>query len=271
MNYATYPLKNMRITQNYKGTTSHKPHTQGNYKDYPIDDGGKDTSREGVYCPCDEIKIVRLYGERNKGTNTIFFESTSECVFPDGTSDYLCGLITHSNDTDLAKLEVGQKIKRGKLICNEGTDGGVGMHTHLAFGKGKLLGNGWRLNNKGKYVLYCSGGAFKPEKLLYVDKKFTKVISSKGLTFKELPAYKKGIYKVTADVLNVRTGTGTNYTKKVFGQLTPNAQMQIKKLNGGKSANGLVKGCTCTVSQVKDNWGKIPSGWICLDYCERVD
>lgn len=271
MNYATYPLKNMRITQNYNGTTSHKPHTQGNYKDYPIDDGGKDTSREGVYCPCDEIKIIRLYGERNKGTNTIFFESTSECVFPDGTEDYLCGLITHANDADLAKLKVGQKITRGKLICNEGTDGGVGMHTHLSFGKGKLLGNGWIRNNKGKYVLYCTGGAFKPEKLLYVDKKFTKVISSKGLTFKELPAYKKGIYKVTADVLNVRMGAGTSFAKKAFNMLTANAQTQIKKLNGGKSANGLVKGCTCTVSQVKDNWGKIPSGWICLDYCERVD
>lgn len=271
MNYATYPLKNMRITQNYNGTTSHNPHTQGNYKDYPIDDGGKDTSREGIYCPCDEIKIIRLYGEKNKGTNTIFFESTSKCVFPDVTSDYLCGLITHSNDADLAKLDVGQKIKRGKLICNEGTDGGVGMHTHLSFGKGKLLGNGWRLNNKGKYVLYCTGGAFKPEKLLYVDKKFTRVISSKGLTFKELPVYKKGIYKVTADVLNVRTGAGTSFAKKAFNMLTANAQMQIKKLNGGKSANGLVKGCTCTVSQVKDNWGKIPSGWICLDYCERVE
>ncbi len=270
VNYATYPMKNMRITQNYNGTTSHKPHTQGNYKDYPIDDGGKDTSREGVYCPCDEIKIVRIYGERNRGVNTIFFESTSKCVFPDGTSDYLCGLITHANDADLAKLDVGQRIKRGKLICNEGTDGGVGMHTHLSFGKGKLLGNGWRQNNKGKYVLYCTGGAFKPEALLYVDKSFTKVISAKGLTFKDLPTYKKGTYRVTADVLNVRAGAGTSYVKKAFNQLTANAQTQIKKLNGGKSANGLVKGCTCTVSEVKDNWGKIPSGWICLDYCEKV-
>lgn len=270
MNYATYPLKNMRITQNYNGTTSHKPHTTGNYKDYPIDDGGKNTSKEGVYCPCDEIRIVRLYGAGNRGVNTIFFESTSKCSFPDGTEDYLCGLITHSNDADLAKLQVGQRIKRGKLICNEGTDGGVGMHTHLSFGKGKLLGNGWRENSKGKYVLHCTGGAFKPEKLLFVDKSFTKVISAKELIFKALPTHKKGLYKVTADVLNVRSGPGTGYTKKVFRQLTANAQSQIKRLNNGKAADGLVKGCTCTVSEVKGDWGKIPSGWICLDYCERV-
>lgn len=270
MNYATYPLKNMRITQNYNGKTSHKPHTQGNYKDYPIDDGGKNTSKEGVYCPCDEIRIVRLYGEGNRGVNTIFFESTSKCSFPDGTEDYLCGLITHANDADLAKLDVGQEIKRGKLICNEGTDGGVGMHTHLSFGKGKLLGNGWRKNSKGKYVLHCTGGAFKPEALLFLDKSFTTVISSNGLKFKSLPKYTTGTYEVTCNLLYVRKNAGTSYAKKTFNQLTANAQKQIKELNSGKAANGLVKGCVCSVSEVKNNWGKIPSGWICLDYCEKV-
>lgn len=269
-NNAIYPLKNMRITQTYNGSTSHKPHTQGNYKDYPIDDGGLNTSKEGVYCPCDEIVIKRLYGVGSSGVNTIFFESTSKCIFADGTSNYLCGLITHASDADLKKLKVGQKIKRKELICNEGTDGGVGMHTHLSFGKGKLCENGWRQNNKGKWVLYASGGTFKPETILFVDKSFTKVISSNGLTFKNLPKYTTGTYKVTCDVLNVRTGAGTSYAKKAFNMLTANAQKQIKKLNSDKSANGLVKGCVCTVSEVKNNWGKIPSGWICLDYCEEV-
>ena len=23
-----------------------------------------------------------------------------------------------------------------------------------------------------------------------------------------------------------------------------------------------------TVYEVKDNWGRTPSGWVCLDYCE---
>lgn len=31
-------------------------------------------------------------------------------------------------------------------------------------------------------------------------------------------------------------------------------------------ANGVL----CDVSKVDGNWGQIPSGWICLDYCKKV-
>ena len=56
MNYFVYPMKYMRITQSYSGTASHKLHwyNSKNYKDYPIDDGGRDSGRDGIYCPCDE-------------------------------------------------------------------------------------------------------------------------------------------------------------------------------------------------------------------------
>lgn len=74
---------------------------------------------------------------------------------------------------------------------------------------------------------------------------------------------------VTADVLNVRTGPGTNYKRKTFSELTPNAQAQIKA-KCGYAANGLVKGVEATVSETQGNWGKIPSGWICLDYTRKV-
>lgn len=86
----------------------------------------------------------------------------------------------------------------------------------------------------------------------------------------EKPSYKTGDYEVTCDVLNVRAGAGTSFAKKTFTQFTLNAQNQIKKLNNNKAANGYVKGVQCTVSQVKDNWGKTPSGWICLDYCKKI-
>ena len=82
--------------------------------------------------------------------------------------------------------------------------------------------------------------------------------------------YTTGNYKVTkATVLNVRKGAGTKYAKKTFSQLTKDAQKKILKLTGEK-CNGYVKGLTCTVSKIKGSWGKTPSGWICLDYCERV-
>lgn len=70
--------------------------------------------------------------------------------------------------------------------------------------------------------------------------------------------YTTGRYEVTATVLNVREGAGTNYDWKKFSELTANAQKQVKQ-KCGYEANGLVKGVKCDVSQVSGNWGKIPS------------
>ena len=186
-NYLTYPFKTMRITQSYTGTTSHKPHTTGYPKDYPLDEGGKDGGRDAFHCPCDELKIVRIYGVGNGGTNTIWVESTTPVYFADGTSNYTCGQITHPNDSDIRDLKVGQKFKRGEVICYEGTDGATGNHIHFSFGKGKYKGSGWTRNTKGKYVLTTTSGAYKPEQLFYVDKSFTKIANSRGLPFKDMP------------------------------------------------------------------------------------
>lgn len=93
----------------------------------------------------------------------------------------------------------------------------------------------------------------------------TKVSSSSTSTAK----YTIGRYEVTANVLTVRSGAGTNYSWKKYSQLTSNAQKQIYEKVGYKP-NGLVKGVQCDVSQIKGNWGKIPSGWICLDYCQKI-
>lgn len=186
-NYLTYPCKVMRITQNYTGTTSHLPHSTGRPKDYPWDEGGKDSGRDGFYCPCDELKIVKIYGVGNGGTNTIWVESTSKVHFADGTADYVCGHIVHPNDSDIKHLKVGQKFKRGQLICHEGIDGATGNHLHISFGKGKIKDSGWDKNSKGKWVLTTTHGAYKPEELFFVDKSFTTIKSSKGIIFKELP------------------------------------------------------------------------------------
>lgn len=56
--------------------------------------------------------------------------------------------------------------------------------------------------------------------------------------------------KVTADVLNVRAGAGTNY-----------------KINTKVKKNEVY-----TIVETKGNWGKLKSGagWICLDYTKRI-
>lgn len=81
--------------------------------------------------------------------------------------------------------------------------------------------------------------------------------------------YEVGRYEVQAEVLTVRTGAGTNYEWKKYSELTENAQKQVLEKCGYKP-NGLCKGVLVDVSKVDGNWGQIPSGWICLDYCEKV-
>lgn len=81
--------------------------------------------------------------------------------------------------------------------------------------------------------------------------------------------YTVGDYKVTCDVLNVRKGAGTNYDRILYDNLTENAKKQIAKL-ADYNVNGYPYGVECTVFEVVDNWGRTPSGWICLDYCEKI-
>ena len=58
------------------------------------------------------------------------------------------------------------------------------------------------------------------------------------------------VIKVTADVLNIRAGAGTNF--KVISQL--------RKFD------------LCTIIAEKNNWGKLKNGagWICLDYVQKL-
>lgn len=185
-NYLTYPCQTMNITQSYTGNTSHSPHNTGTPKDYPWDEACEDRSRSPMYCPCDEMIVKRVY---TKGTNTIWLESTEKVNLADGTLDYVTLLITHPNDDDMKRLWKGKVFKRGDIICYEGTDGNAtGNHFHFSVGKGKILGNGWIKNTKGKWVLTCTGGAKKPETMFYIDRTFTKLVkNSKGLNFKNVP------------------------------------------------------------------------------------
>lgn len=81
--------------------------------------------------------------------------------------------------------------------------------------------------------------------------------------------YRTGTYKVNASVLNVRYGAGTNYKVKTYRQLTSNARSQNSRL-GNYYTNGLRRGVITTVTQVKNGFGKTPSGWICLSYCTKL-
>lgn len=73
-----------------------------------------------------------------------------------------------------------------------------------------------------------------------------------------------GTYRVTASALNVRTGAGQGYGKVSYRNLTANAKQHAY-------TNGCLKrGTRVTVMEVRGNWARIPSGWVCMDYLRAV-
>lgn len=262
--YFTYPMKNMKITQSYLGKTSHYPHTTGNHKDYPIDDGGKDTGKDSIYAPVNMV-VKRLY---TKGTNTMWLRTEEKVKLANGKTNYVVMMLIHPDDDDFKNLSVGKVIEKGNVICHEGKDGATANHIHIAVGVGDLKGNGWIKNSNSKWVLYTTDGTLKPEKCFFVDKEFTNVINTCGITFKDKP-YEKGTYQVTSDTLNVRKGASTSYDKVTYEEFSSNAKRQIKKLKGADyKKDHFVKGMNLAIYTVNGEWGKCPSGWVNLDYCK---
>ncbi len=251
MNYLTYPLKKISITQSYDGSYSHSGNYTGNPQDFPFDDNGASTAKDNYfYCPCDSMIVKRIYGVNTSGTNTIWLESTSKVKTPT-FEDYVTILIMHPEDIDLQNIKVNQIFTRGEKVTIEGKDGNAtGYHFHLSVGKGKFVGNGWTKNSKGSWVINTTEYAVKPEEAFYIDESFTSIINTKGIVFEKLPtSIVKNIAYVTAFSLNVRKGPGLNYEK--FNTLPEKTQVTIEK----------------TVN----NWHEIASGqWISGDYVTQT-
>ena len=117
------------------------------------------------------------------------------------------------------------------------------------------------------------GYATDPE---YVDK-IMSIINANDFIKKydniENLEYSVGHYIVNTDVLTVRrTPKIEDYNWLRFEELTSNARNQVFYILGYR-VNGLCKGVECDVSEivVSDGytWGKIPSGWIALEYCKK--
>lgn len=138
---------------------------------------------------------------------------------------------------DSIKVSDGQSVSKGTLLGYTGMTGkATGIHLHLGV------------------VDLTTGDYEDPE------------VYAKNYS----ESYQTGLYRVTADLLRVRRGPSTAYEYLRFNQLSANAQSQVRSLNGGYGADGIVEGVECTVYQIENNWGRIPSGWVCLDYCRRI-
>lgn len=195
MQYLKYPTKIMKISQNYNDAYSHINASHGTPKSYPIDETCGTTGRDYFYAPCDLI-IKRIYGVGNSGTNTIWLESTDKVIFADGTSNYATIMVIHPNDDTLKNLKVNQVFKQGEKMFLEGNDGkATGYHFHIEIAKNKfseLKNNGWVKNSKNSWVL--AGNTVKPEKAFWIDREFTVINNSLGLTFKDLETANEEIF-----------------------------------------------------------------------------
>lgn len=187
-NYLLYPCKVMNITQTHDGATSHSKHKL----DRPWDESCEDSGRSWCYCPCNEMVVKRVYGIGNGGANSVFLESTSKVKFADGSEDFFCWQITHSEDEDLRNITENQHFYRGDKICREGGDGGntrYKNHFHFSGRKGKFLTSKCWDGSTGAWCITSTNDKIPiASDLFYVDTKFTTIKTSKGYDFVKLPA-----------------------------------------------------------------------------------
>lgn len=201
MNYAIYPQTVLNITQSYNGTFNHYLYSTGVPADYPIDIAAN-TSLAPFYAPC-KMKCVKIYGQVTGVygvANGAWFTSTDPVNFPDGSTDYLTIKFVHMNNADFGSngIKVGRIYEKYELVGHQGTSGqATGPHLHVTAGKGYMKGSGWVKNSRNQWVLQTTGGQFKPEQLLYVDKDFTPIIeNTKGIIFKDMPIPAKNKWKI---------------------------------------------------------------------------
>ena len=174
-----FPMETMRIKQNPYGNTSHHPHNTGTPKDYPIDCAGIDGNRSAVFAPT-EMKVSAI---KFCSTNTIWLVSTKKVDTPT-FKDYVFMTLTHWNDND-PHIKKHNKacaiIKKGEIICLEGTDGATANHIHLCCGRG--YSDNWVKNSQNKWVMV--GDNKPPEQVMYRYTKFTtRVMDNGGLLWK---------------------------------------------------------------------------------------
>lgn len=188
MEYLTLGMETIRVIQSYNANTSHRRHWENSkdYADYPIDLAGAGGNRSAYFATVD-MEVVAIKGQASQMTNTIWLKTVDMVETPSGVFRAFIAL-THWNDNDSAirKLKVGTIVRKGTIICYEGTDGATANHLHLVCGNAdKSLGDSLIKNSNGSWV--SSGYCLKPEEVFYIDRDFSVVVDTKDITFIDKP------------------------------------------------------------------------------------
>ena len=246
MEYFTFGQKELRVTQNYHGTTSHKLHWYKAKKvcDYPIDIAGRDDNKSPYYATVD-MKVVAIRGIGNSMTNTIWLVATEKCMTPSGEFTPFIAL-THWNDNDpyITNLQVGSIVKKGHPICEEGIDGATANHLHMVCGNAdrgcgnELIKNGNKTASGGD-VWVSNGYCMKPEEVMFIDREFTtKELWGGCLVWKEKPQikyYPKSLYRGSSLVDGLKS---VGITSSFLNRSKIAKENGISRYRGNASQNG---------------------------------
>ena len=158
-------------------------------------------------------------------------------------------------------------VKTNKEISKQAREYSVG-ETRAVLNKGTVVkctgvnGNwiktthGWLCGTEGGKRYLEEYKATTGQKILLNNAK-KKVVNKKS-TGTKLKIQKNKEYKLKA-AMNVRSGPGTNYRILKRGELTASGKKNSVKANNAV----LKKGTIVTCLEVKGDWMRIPSGWVC--------
>lgn len=227
---------------------------EGNTSRTSNDNGGAVMRRIRSYGSVGSSWYLHSFGRPPYSQSTGTPENTSETVggVDNGAGTYtitaseLC--VRKGAGTNYALVGYANLTADGKLHDAD-KDSQLEKGTRVTVSETKIVnGDTWGKIPSGWICLYYQGHTYAVK-----DGTVASDVSSE---------FKAGTYTITASALKVRTGAGLNYRQKSKSELTA---------DGKKHANAsgcLLKGTRVTVSEVVDAttyvWGKIPSGWICL-------
>lgn len=219
---------------------------------------GESIYHTGLVYDVDDTKVYTVEGNTNGG-------QVAKKSYPLGTS-YIRGYGRALWDDDVnveedkkEELEKETKVTTVKVTAKEGLNIRKEPNTEC-----EILGAYVFNTSKDIYEIKGNWGRTNDGWVCLDYTDYNKSTTTSNATIKK---YTTGRYVVNTEVLTVRKGSGTNYDWLRYSELTANAQAQVYSKCGYKP-NGLCAGVVCDVSEVKGNWGRIPSGWICLDYCK---
>lgn len=256
--YARYFAKIMSISQSYN-QGNHKKHMP---EDYPIDETY--FTQNGTFYAPFNCKIVKRYSSKS---NQIWITSTTEVETPTGNC-FVTILIGHISPAEYKTLTLNKEFKQGDAICHEYKDAlSTGPHNHVSCGAGKIKGAGWLKNKNGVWCINTTGGAKKPEELLFIDD-FTTIKNTGGINWQKYDGEveKNYTYYTTLDDLYInkepKVGTPVSVSdcypamRSALKYQLPSKDAVVKK--------GTTITCLELVTSGKYIWIKNFNGYICL-------